>query len=421
MVRLLLAHIFLFVALTVAALDTGDAALSERVRSVQIRNVSQPYGVPGVPSILLSDPDDGIVLDFDILGEDSEYLRYEIIHCNADWQPSSLAYIEYLDGFQEGHISDWQFSNATNVHYIHYTLRLPNEEIAFKVSGNYLLRVYTEEAGPERPLLQVRFCVSEGSVALGGNVTGRTDVDYMRAHQQLELTLDVEHAAVRDPFNDVKLVIQQNGRTDDVRVLTKPLRVSGKRLIYEHLPQLIFEGGNEYRRFEAVSTQYPGMGVADIEFRAPYYHVFLDADQSRAPESYHYDETLSGGYVIREYNSENSDTDADYVVVHFSLDYPATPGFEFYIDGDMVQRRFSPEARMTFNPESGRYERAMLLKQGQYSYQYLAVAPGTTRGRTDVLEGNHHQTRDVYRIYVYTRAFGERYDRLAGVFTLQAN
>lgn len=413
-----LLSLFVLICLHCAGAQAADAPLetrifNDRVRTLQVRNVAIDMPVPG-PAVMLLDAGDAITVDFDVLAEDRDYLRYSLTHCNADWRPSQLSWAEYLDGFNEGTIDNYRFSNATTVHYVHYSLSIPNDVVRPTVSGNYVLTVYSED-DPDTPWLQCRFVITEQTATVGANLTSRTDVDYNRSHQQLEISVNTDRANVLDLFNDISLVITQNGRTDNAAVLTKPLRVSGRTLVYEHLPQLIFSAGNEYRRFEAINNQYPGPGVDHTEYHAPYYHAVLDLDGSRAGESYHYDRTLAGGYIIREYNSSDPDVEADYNVVHFTLDYPETPGFDFYIDGDFVQRAFSPESRMVFNRATGRYERALLLKQGAYSYQYLAVAPGSTRGRTDIIEGDKYETQNRYRIYVYHRAPGDRYDRLIAV------
>lgn len=396
--------------------DTANGIFNERVRTLEVKNVRSPYMMPGEAVMVLGESD-AVTIEFDVLSDDRDYLRYELVHCNADWQPSSLAYVEYLDGFNEGTIDDYAFSHGTLVHYVHYRLTIPNDEVRPTASGNYLVKIYPE-GDPDEVWLQCRFAVTEQTAAIGTHLTSRTDVDYNRAHQQLELAVDLERADVTDVFNDVTVVIEQNGRPDTRRTLRKPLRTSGRRIFYEHVPELIFKAGNEYRRFETVSSRNSGMGVDHIEWIAPYYHYVLEADGSRAGESYHYDETLSGGFTVREYNSDNGATEADYGVVHFTLDYPELPGFDIYIDGDMVQRRFSPESRMVFNRASGCYEHAMLLKQGAYSYQYVAVKPGTDEGRTDVIEGDKYETGNRYTIYVYSRKPGERADRLIGVASI---
>ena len=216
----------------------------------------------------------------------------------------------------------------------------------------------------------------------------------------------------------------QEGRADNVVTLTRPLRVQGTTAIYEHDPKLIFTAGNEYRRFETATLSYPGMGIGSMDFISPYYHATVMTDKSRAAESYHYDQTQNGGFTVREYNHDipESALAADYVVTHFTLDYPETPGLSFFIDSDAFQRRLGPESMMHFNRATGRYELTALLKQGQYSYQYLAVPLGAGAGtpaRTDVLEGDHFETRNLYRVYVYRRVPGDRYDRLIGVATLR--
>lgn len=411
-------RIYIFIIALLAALassaataDTETGVFDERIRTLQVKHADEPYASVGLP--VLVTPDDVLEISFDILGDDREYLRYDLTHCNADWQPSQLSWGEYLDGFNEGAIDDYEFSRATSVHYVHYSLTIPNDVVRPTVSGNYLLRIY-EENDPETAILQVRFAVSEQTAGVGATLKTATDVDYNRTHQQLAVSVATKPGAVRDIFNDLIVVIEQNGRPDTRRIITKPMRVSGSTAYYEHNADLIFKAGNEYRRFEATSTHYPGMGVDHIEFISPYYHTVLEADASRAAESHHADRTLHGAFVVREYNSANSDIEADYGIVHFTLEYPELPGYDIFIDSDATQRRFSPESRMVYDRASGTYHRAMLLKQGAYSYQYLAVKNGTDQGLTSIIEGDKYETSNIYTINVYERRPGERYDRLIG-------
>lgn len=403
---------------TVYAIDTSTTIFHPQVRSLLLRCAEVRFATPDIPVINLDNQ--RLTVEFDMLEEDRRYLRYDITHCNADWQPSGLAYIEYLDGFNEGVVEDYSFSMGTTVHYVHYRLTLPNEQTRLLKSGNYLLRVYDESSiSDEDVLFQCRFCVSEQTAVVAAGLTSATDNGYRSQWQQLDLHVDLQHANVRDPFNDIIVVIEQNGRPDTRRILPKPSFITSENNAhYEHLPQLIYEAGNEYRRFETISTTFGGMNVDAVQWISPYYNMWLTEDVSRAGESYHYDETLSGAYVVREYNADDSDTQADYVVVHFSLDYPELTGMDIFIDGNFVQRKFGSESKMIFNRATNRYEKALLLKQGAYSYQYLAVPHGTSTGRTSVIEGNKYETTNHYTIYVYHRQPNERYDRLVGVTRL---
>lgn len=397
-----------------SAADTMTGVFNDRVKSLQVRL----FGDPFAPPVINLGTDDRLIISFDHLAEDREYLRYELVHCNANWQPSGLVDSEFLDGFNIGNIDNFDYSQMAATHYVHYTLVIPNEEVRPLLSGNYLLKIYPE-SDPEDVWLQCRFLVSEQTAVISSTVSSVTDIDYNEAHQQLSVSVDTERSQVDDPFNDLIVMIQQNGRYDNEVAIRKPLRMASRYVsVYEHMPELIFEAGNEYRRMETVSTVYPGMGVAEIGYADPYYHFTLHTDEPRTDQMYLYDQTQHGRFTIREYNSTDSDIEADYGVVHFSLDIPEMPDAMIFIDGDFVNRRFDQESLMTYNRSTGRYERNMLLKQGAYNYNYLVVPKGKSRGYTASIEGDKYQTDNEYLIKVYTRHPGDRYDRLIGVTTI---
>lgn len=414
MKRLLLtiALLYSIVATAQRLPDTMTGVFNEYIKSLQINVNGDPFADP----VVVLGSSDQFYISFDHLAEDREYFRYSLTHCNASWRPSGLVDSEFLDGFNEGTIDTYDFSRATLVHYVHYTLAFPNEDVYPTISGNYLLKIYPE-SDPDSIVAQCRLMISEATAPIAIRAASQTDIDYNQSHQQLTIEVETERAMVEDPFNDLIVIAGQNGRLDSEVAFRQPLRASGTRVIYEHQPPLIFEAGNEYRRFETVNEQYPGMGVAGIEFHEPYYHYILYTDQSRAEEEYLYDQTQHGRYFIREYYSDNSDVEADYGVVHFTLDYPEESGTMIFIDGDFVQRRFDDNSRMYYNHATGLYERAMLLKQGAYNYQYLIVPPGASRGYTSSIEGDKYQTINEYSVRVYHRRRGERYDRLIGSAT----
>lgn len=408
----------LFVLLAIVAAhaeppaDTMTGIFNDRVHTLEVRGADL-----FAPPVVVLGSGERLSIEFDHLSDDREWLRWRVMRCDANWQPSRLVESEYLDGFNESAIENYDFSRATTVHYVHYGFEFPNDDINPRLSGNYLIQVYPED-DPSDVWLQARVMLSEQSAAISASATSRTDVDYNLGHQQLSIAVDIEHAGVQDPFNDLRVMIQQNGRGDSETAITHPLRMSGRTAIYEHQPQLIFDAGNEYRRMEISNVNYPGMRVADISYHHPYYHFTLQPDAVRAGETYQYDQTQQGRFVVREYNSDDSAVEADYAVVHLALDAPQQPGAMIFIDGDLTCRRFDPASQMLFNPASGLYEKAMLLKQGHYNYQYLTVPPGATRGYTAQIEGDKYQTVNEYLIKVYTRGPLDRTDRLIGVSRL---
>ena len=220
--------------------DTMNGIFDSRFKTLQVKVDGNDYA----PPVITLGTDDRVKITFDELTEEHSYLRYSLVHCNADWQPSGLVESEFVDGFNLGYIEEYEYSQLTTTHYVHYTVALPNDEVRFTVSGNYLLRVFSED-NPDEVLLQARFMVCEPLASIGATITSRTDVDYNDAHKQLSLEVDVAKVGVQDLYNDIKVVVSQNSRVDNEVMLTKPLRVSSQTLCYEHQSPLIFTGGND--------------------------------------------------------------------------------------------------------------------------------------------------------------------------------
>lgn len=406
-----------------AANNNETAVFNPAVRTLRAYVAGTPLGPMSMPVMTLGD-DRPLVVDFDLLEDEHRYLRYSIAHLDAVGTNDRLAYPEFLDGFNEGQIDDYAYSEATSVPYVHYRLEIPDGQMRPLVSGNYLLTVWPE-GNPSEPLFQVRFAVSEQLVPLAVGVTSRTDIDYNAHHQQLDVTALLENTPVRNPYNDLIMVVEQNGRPDTRRVIEHPLRVTGSKAVYEHVPQLIFPAGNEYRRFETISKRYNPIGVAEFGFKNPYYHYVLFDDEPRTTAPYSFDRTLSGGYLIRDADddvrAEASDVSADYAIVFFRLHAPGAYAYNIYLDTDATQRRLDSTSLMDYDPSEQVYTKALLLKQGSYSYQYLAVPKSQTgvgQALTAPVEGDKFETQNIYNIYLYLRHPSQRYDRLVGYTTI---
>jgi hypothetical protein len=233
-------------------------------------------------------------------------------------------------------------------------------------------------------------------------------------YQQVEFAISHPYFPIQSPFNDLKVVVSQNGRRDNEVTVTRPLRIMSNEIIFEHNRDLIFDAGNEYRRFETVSVSYLGMNVVGYEYYEPYYHALLNTDFPRCDMSYIFDQTQHGRYVVRESNAEDSNLEADYIATHFTLATDKIPGGNVYIDGELTHHIYDENSIMTYNEQSQQYENVMLLKQGSYNYMYVFVPNGSKRATLAPTEGNYYPTINEYLIKVYHRPPGERYDRLIG-------
>lgn len=397
--------------------DTRQGVLEPSFKTLKVTLNGELFAQPIVN---LANPAERIVISFDELSDGHRYLRYSLEHCDASWRPEGLVDSEFLDSFNEGTVDDYQYSQATIVHYVHYTIVLPNEQVRITQPGNYIVRVY-DESDPDHTLLQARFGVCDFTVPLGVTVSSRTDIDTNDSHQQLGITVDTRNIGVEDPFNDLRVVITQNGRPDNEVTLVTPQRINGTRAIYEHLRPLIFNAGNEYRRFETSSVNYPGLGIERMSHDTPVYNALLYTDTPRSTQSYLYDSTQQGRYLVRSTDTSDSDTEADYVLTHFTLEMPPLAGADIFIEGDLTDRRYDPASHMVYNHATGCYEQSLLLKQGAYNYQYLTIPNGSDgRGLTAPVEGDKYQTVNEYTVKVYHRPKGTRFDRLVGVTTIKS-
>ncbi len=160
--------------------DTRPAIFSPTFKTLQ----TKVNGNDQLPPVITMGSDDVLTVGFDELASDRRYMRYELLHCNALWAVDGLLPSEYVDGFNEGYVEDYRFSEATLTQYVHYEIVIPDPALKIKLSGNYLLRVY-DESDPDETLLQVRFSVVEPIMSATAEVTSRTDIDYNNSHQQL--------------------------------------------------------------------------------------------------------------------------------------------------------------------------------------------------------------------------------------------
>lgn len=303
------------------------------------------------------------------------------------------------------------------MHFVNYRITLPNDQMAPLVSGNYLLQVFPDD-DPDRTLLQARFSVSDEAVGIAGGVLTVTDRGVNDRYQQLELVIDRLGFDMQNPATDLIVTVEQNADPATLRVLPPPMRIDGQRLIYEHQSQLIFDAGNEFRRFETVSVPQAGMNVDSSRYVGDSYTAYLHPDLPRT-HNYIYDQTQHGRFLVRELNATDSDLGADYVNVRFLLQIPEQPGAQVYVQGEMTDPFPQAASRMVYSPELEAYTLTLPLKQGSYNYRYAIRAPGDQVPSPAPIEGNHFETRNEYTVRVYYRPPGTRGDRLLGVATIR--
>jgi hypothetical protein len=93
---------------------------------------------------------------------------------------------------------------------------------------------------------------------------------------------------------------------------------------------------------------------------------------------------------------------------------------DVYVFGELSDWQLKPEFKMEYSHEARAYYCETVLKQGYYNYQYVVLDHRTGAPDPDGLEGNWHETGNLYTLLVYFHPFGSRYDRLMGAVTLNS-
>ena len=356
---------------------------------------------------------DVLSIGFDELSHNYHRLVYHLEPCTPDWTPTEgLFESDWLEGFNDQPIEDYENSLNTTVLYTHYRLQLPNEQTRLTMSGNYRLHIVDEDAdGAE--VLCVEFRVVEPVVNVGVGVTTNTDVDFQQSHQQVNMTVNLNSLQVTNLEEQVQTFVMQNGREDNMRVNVRPNYVTPRSLQWEHNRQLIFEAGNEYHKFEVLDPSHTTMGLAHVEWDETErrYHVFPYFCQPA--RSYIYDEDANGAFLLRNSDNDEAERTSEYVYVHYKL-APA----RHYADARLfIDGRWTTEPAdtytMTYNDEDRSYNAVVLQKLGYYNYQLLMQDfDGTTHLVPE--EGSFYQTENSYQAYVYYKGTGARSWRLVG-------
>lgn len=346
---------------------------------------------------------DVLQVSFDELSHDYHRYIYQLEHCEADWTTSEGIFeSDWLAGFNGNPIDDYEHSSNTIIAYTHYQLQLPNDRCQLKMSGNYRLHVLDED-DDNREVLVAEFMVTEQSMKLSLSATTNTDVDTHQSHQQLSMALNFGQLPVTNPDEQIYAVVMQNNQERDIKRGVKPDMTTLNGLEWTHNHQLIFDAGNEYRKFEVLDVSHPTMGIDRIIWDGDNYQAYPNIDEPRP--NYLYDEDANGSFCIRNSDNSYNDTHSEYVWVNYRLrTISAKP---VYISGRWTIE--SPETYvMTYDIDHDLYTASILQKQGYYSYQYLC-------GDGDLLpsEGSYYQTENRYQAFIYYRGTNDRTWRLS--------
>ncbi|WP_432411649.1 DUF5103 domain-containing protein [Rasiella sp. SM2506] len=389
----------------VKAQEAQEIPPPEYIGTVQFRGTSSQNQIPVISL------GDRLQISFDALNGNEDDFYYKIDHYNFDWTPSDLSKNEYLGGFDEVRIETYENSLNTLQIFSHYFLTIPNRETSrISKSGNYLI-TFSDDDG--NIVFSRKFIVMENVVGVQVDIKRARDLRRIRTDQVVQFTINSPSLLLINPKQNVKTLVMQNGNIKSSISNLVPQYTIGTELIYRYDKEAAFGGGNEYHFFDNKDVRAANNSIRRIELNDIYEnYLFTDIDRSDRPYTYNPD--INGDFVVRNLGAEDQRIEAEYVRMHFSLQYFEPLGEkEIHIYGNFNNYTIDGSTYMRYNDKTDTFQNSRLFKQGFYNYKYVLV---DRDGSIDegAISGDFWETENEYTVLVYYRGPGERFDRVIG-------
>ncbi|CAM1334133.1 DUF5103 domain-containing protein [Tenacibaculum aestuariivivum] len=379
---------------------------AQNIKTVQLRpkyNTNQFAAITQLGNVL--------ELSFDDLDANSKEYQYKIEHMTYDWKPSRLSSNQYINGFNQNEITNITNSFNTLQPYTHYSVTIPNQNTIITKSGNYLISVLNENY----EVIFTRRCVFyENITTVGVAVFRSRNTKSNNQKQTIQFSVNHQNLRINNANQEINIALFQNHNWKTAINNIKPLFIKPQQLLYNHTIKTDFWGGNEFLNFDSKHIRSTSLNIAKIQ-RKNIYHSYLYTNEERADKMYTYYPDINGQFVVRTLEANNTNTEADYSMVHFSLNaFEPYENKKVFVYGAFNNYELSEENKMTYNVNTEKYQVPIKLKQGFYNYTY-ATLDENNKINLNEINGSFYQTENEYTVIVYYKPFGETYDRVIGV------
>ena len=392
---------------------TSQNILSQDISAEMIHSISfQKQGENKSSNFLIGKINDRFLISFDVLSGIEYDLYYIIDHCDYNWEKSKLLKSEYIEGFDDVKITNYTSSFNTYQIYTNYNITFPNSNTSVKKSGNYIIRIF-DEYGEE--LFNRKFIIYENLSSVKVDIKRSKELKNINEKQIVNFEVNPNNIRFNNPDKNVKTLVFKNSNIDSPITNVKPQYKIGNKLIYKYDKELSFWGGNEYLYFDNKNIRITNVKIRGYNLKE-IYENYLFNDYPRFNRKYTYNPDINGGFLINASNSGNSNNEADYANIYFTLENYnnyLNNDQDIYIVGDFNNYSTDKVYKMQFNENKNQFEAVLKLKQGFYNYKYL-IDNEIYKNDNKSVGGNFDETENVYSVLVYYRDYGERYDRIVG-------
>jgi hypothetical protein len=358
-------------------------------------------------------------LSFDDLEGGYKRYTYKIIHCDKDWFPSlGLNEIEYLEGFNNEEIEEYAYSSNGYSEYTNYRLIIPNDNIRWTLSGNYLLVVTDDDI--QVPVITRRFMVTENLVNIGFELIKPRDVRKFDTHQEIKMTVSYKNFKINQPRIELYATVLQNGNWNSAKTNLTATYERGESIIFDQYDYISFPALKEFRNFDIRPLGYTTEFVTSIDQDETETTVLIDLNKKRTTRNFVHELDANGFFIIDNDRYPDPHVSSEYCKVIFNLQSAYKYDEELYIIGAFSDWQAKEEYRLEYDALKNLYLGQAYFKQGYYDYMF---ALQNENGLLDVeaVEGSWFETENDYQILIYFREFGSFYDRIISVKNFNSN
>ena len=390
------------------------SATAEFVYDADIKSVKlYPSNNPLSPAICgMNGP---LTLSFDDFSEDGRNLDYTVYHCTRNWEISDLETFDYLEGFESEDIDNYQSSINTVKDYVHYNLQLPNRDVRWTISGNYLLVITDEDT--EEVLFTRRFIVSENRTGIQAELRRPTRLAYSSTHHEVSFQVNLKYVPLDNPRLNVKATVMQNNDWAHAISDIEPRSYQGDLLKFDFNNKIVFPSQRSFRLLDLRSLYGNSANILSIERFTKDIKVIVRPERFKKYNSVlETDYDIDGQFVITNNDKLNHITAAEYVTAKFSIQPPEyLLDDDVYIVGSFNDYRTDEESRLQYT-ENNMLEIELPLKQGVYNYGYVTKPKGDPDMIPDYseTEGLDFRANHKYYIILYYKPITSRYDQVIG-------
>jgi len=387
---------------------SGQIVTDQQIRSVQLFKNNNPDS----PPIIELNSSDKLHLRFDYMDVSSKQFVITFSHHNIDWSPSSLAPSDITQGIRRIYMNTGIVNSNERPIYRSFSAVLPNEQVTFLRSGNYMLRVEDADTGFLVMSLPFFIFENEGSIESSVEFLQSPRQNLRALHRPVNRYKIPE--SVEQPQFDLSFRIAQNRFWGRAKTPSETDFSSPGSVMFEMEQERAFIADYYFHPLFASELSLSNPRVIDLFPEEIPPRILLGDDTANLAN-------LSGRTLPNSaFGLPDRNSDAEYLNIVFSLDTEDTPeaGDSVFLIGDFTGWALRSENRLSYNEDTKRWQTSAIIKEGEYKYKYVMVKENEIDDL--IFDPLFERTKQEYYVFVYQQDKNEFYDRLLQVNTVIA-